>query len=169
MEARFILSKKDFRSVMDDSGNACGFLSIRGMLPANHFAKNWTFAEFMDAGQWNPAEKKGKMMDTADDEVQLMQLAFALNVCIKVYAEVAPMVVIESACAVFGCSDAPYTVNIVKELNKSHFVGVVLEDVRSAEDESLALALDLEEQENQRAEQIRRDEELARSLCVLTV
>jgi hypothetical protein len=166
MNIKLIRAKKDFRSVMDDSGNACGFLSIRGMLPADHFAKNWSFMQFMDAGQWNPAEKKGRMMDTEADECNLMQLADTLDVCIKIYSEIAPLTVNGSICAVFGCMDAPHTVHIVKEFGKSHFVGIAAFE-EEEDDKSLVLAVWVDEQE--KAEQMRRDEEMALAMSLIAV
>ena len=103
-------------------GNTCFFNSLlAGLRRLRHPAAEYSYETFLVLGEW-PEEKRGKMVDTIDDETNLIILANALGVTIEVYSEISDDEVsnVYEPFAPEGFCRTP-TVNIVKLKDRLHF------------------------------------------------
>jgi hypothetical protein len=103
-------------------GNTCFFNSLlAGLRRLRHPASDYSYETLLVLGEW-PEEKRGKMVDTIDDEHNLIILANALGVIIDIHSEINEDEVssVYEPFAPEGIRSAS-TVNVVKLKNRSHF------------------------------------------------
>ena len=103
-------------------GNTCFFNSLlAGVHRLRHPAADYSYETLLVLGEW-PEEKRGKMVDTIDDETNLIILANALGVTIDVHSEISDDEVsnVYEPFAPEGIRCAP-TVNVVKLKGRRHF------------------------------------------------
>lgn len=110
-------------------GNTCFFNSLlAGLRRLQHPAATYSYEVLLTLGEW-PKEKRGKMVDTIDDEHNLIILANALGVIIDIHSEINDDEVssVYEPFAPEGMRSAS-TINVVKLKNRRHFNFCEFED-----------------------------------------